>query len=234
MHEETAILAANMVKRSLAESGQIGHEEIKNVEVVPETTGNFVSLAEYDGMILCPIEGLSLEKDTNYYVKWDGITYSCNSGESGLVGNMSIAGGDDTGEPFLFTDGAAAAITEGQHTFSVRTVQKTIFPMSDKWFPKRPLETKEITCKIGSYVSLDGFDCLEFAERGVTEFYATLRIYDNGGDFWHYCTTMFTAADVAPDGVVRTYVSSAIIRSPGDRVFAKIDTLQDFNILVVS
>lgn len=72
---------------------------------------------------------ISLEAGKTYIVTWDGKEYSVAGTafeDLVIIGNMWIAGGDDTGEPFLiaFVGGGflVYGLGAGTHTFSVATM----------------------------------------------------------------------------------------------------------------
>lgn len=71
-----------------------------------ETTLDFADDGSGMGVYMGVYDGLTVSAGTHCLVTWDGVEYSClaftDSDGFVYVGNMSILGGEDTGEPFLF------------------------------------------------------------------------------------------------------------------------------------
>ena len=70
-----------------------------DVQIIPDSPYNYIYYSGFSG---------AFEADTTYRITWDGVTYTCqsqpnaNTYDGYAVGNMSLlAGGTDTGEPFL-------------------------------------------------------------------------------------------------------------------------------------
>ena len=87
-----------------------------------------------------------------YTVNWDGTEYECIGvalpRNMYIIGNLSIkGGGDDTGEPFLYTYEAAIPIgqfttldTAASHTISVKKTVETVTPMAEEFLPNIPAD----------------------------------------------------------------------------------------------
>ena len=90
-----------------------------------------------------------------YTVNWDGTDYECvcSAFNSMLaLGNLSITGaGDDTGEPFVYTEneslggGFGTLDTSASHTISVKRIDETITPMSEEFLPASALITYDFS-----------------------------------------------------------------------------------------
>ena len=78
-----------------------------------------------------------------YTVNWDGTEYECvGVGKDVYVlGNPSIAGmGDDTGEPFLYSESNGQGTfmthdTSASHTIRVKRIEETVTPMAEEFLP---------------------------------------------------------------------------------------------------
>ena len=89
-------------------------------------------------------EALGIAEGQTYTVNWDGTEYECvcrySDGLSWL-GNTSIMGnGDDTGEPFLYSETNSGSVfgtldTAASHTISVKTTVETVTPMAEEFLP---------------------------------------------------------------------------------------------------
>ena len=87
-----------------------------------------------------------------YTVNWDGTEYECIGvalpRNMYIIGNLSImGGGDDTGEPFLYTYESATLggqfitlDTAASHTISVKTTEETVTPMAEEFLPNIPAD----------------------------------------------------------------------------------------------
>ena len=82
-----------------------------------------------------------------YAVNWDGTEYECvcvNDGKYIWIGNRSIMGGSDTGEPFMYVyntkqhSGIFATLdTSASHTISVKRIEEIVTPMAEEFLPSR-------------------------------------------------------------------------------------------------
>ena len=88
---------------------------------------------------------LELVVGQTYMVSWDGADYECvcSAFHSMLaLGNLSIAGaGDDTGEPFVYTEneslggGFVTLDTSASHTIGVKRTEEVVTPMAEEFLP---------------------------------------------------------------------------------------------------
>ena len=88
---------------------------------------------------------LEISGGQTYTVNWDGTEYECVcvvAHSMSMLGNLSFIGeGDDTGEPFIYTEneslgGSFGALdTSASHTVSVKTVEEVITPMAEEFLP---------------------------------------------------------------------------------------------------
>lgn len=90
---------------------------------------------------------ISLKAGKTYTVTWDGKEYSVvgtSVRQMVFIGNMLLAVGDDTGEPFTLvcdgTIGRICGLGAGAHMFSVSTTGRQIIPLPSKFLPIIPAE----------------------------------------------------------------------------------------------
>ena len=93
-----------------------------------------------------------ISEGKTYTVNWDGTEYECVCFASEFFykfGNASILdGGDDTGEPFVYTYGKDQQAgffdtldTSASHTISVKTTEETVTPMAEEFLPTNTKNT---------------------------------------------------------------------------------------------
>ena len=100
----------------------------------------FASVGSAGVYVASPAEPLALVGGQTYTVSWDGTEYQCvcvDDGKYSMLGNLSLSGvGDDTGEPFLYRNGAFGTLdTAASHTISVKRIEKTVTPMAEEFLP---------------------------------------------------------------------------------------------------
>lgn len=179
-------IADETIKR-LSDSGQIGYEEETLVEVVSETTADFVPMEDLGGLPVV-MNGFDPTPGATYTIKWDGVEYVRVATAEGTIGNRGIAGEEDTGEPFIFITEGAIATTEGEHTFSVREHKMVARGMAEKYLPEIPscpitisyTTTGSCIAHIGSN---DGQKLDAFLENGVREFWGYCVNKEGSGSF---------------------------------------------------
>ena len=107
---------------------------------------------EGEGVYGAPLtNALEIVEGQTYTVKWDGTEYECvcYAFSSMLVlGNLSIGGaGDDTGEPFIYTNnphmgsGFETLDTSASHTISIKKIVETVTPMAEEFLPTNTKNT---------------------------------------------------------------------------------------------
>ena len=88
-----------------------------------------VEFTEYEGVYEAWSTGITPVIGETYTVSWDGTDYTCTAFEfTGVpaIGNASLHGGTDTGEPFLIQFGGIFTLsTAASHTVKVFTVSQT-------------------------------------------------------------------------------------------------------------
>lgn len=115
----------------------------KTVQTVTLMEEQEVAFTENGGAYIAVLtDALILVAGQTYTVNWDGTEYECVCSELGqylFIGNLSIsAGGEDTGEPFIYTPANkvfATLDTSPNHTISVTTSTETITPMAEEFLP---------------------------------------------------------------------------------------------------
>ena len=97
-----------------------------------------------------------ISEGQTYTVNWDGTEYECVSFDSNgfyyKFGNMSILdGGDDTGEPFVYTYDISQQTgyfntldTSASHTISVKTTEEIVTPMAEEFLPATAKNTTTV------------------------------------------------------------------------------------------
>ena len=91
---------------------------------------------------------ISLKAGKTYTVTWDEKEYSVVGTaieQLVIIGNMSVDGSDDTGEPFIIatisnSQSVVYGLGAGTHTFSVSTMTSEIIPLPAKYLPTIPVE----------------------------------------------------------------------------------------------
>lgn len=102
-----ALIAAKLIgAQGGGSGGGSGLPEITTeaVEIMPQTTVAFSDMG--GGMYTAQTDFVATSGST-YTITWDGTDYECTPlvmGGEYALGNMGIAGGEDTGEPFLLTN----------------------------------------------------------------------------------------------------------------------------------
>lgn len=140
----TAIFAANMAKRELAESGGVGYTEATKTVLLD---GTFEAAQEGDMPPNFETEVLDIKPGGQLSVNWNGKQYTCvvfDIADNICFGNLSIAdAGDDTGEPFLYSLGVSednvwgifATTIPGTVTVTVVGETETVHPIDQKYLP---------------------------------------------------------------------------------------------------
>ena len=120
---------------------------VETVTLMEEQELAFSSMGnagQYVAVLPSPLE---IVGGQTYTVNWDGTEYECvciGDGKVVYLGNASImGGGDDTGEPFLYSFGEKAFATldtSASHTISVREMKVTVTPMAEEFIPNIPAD----------------------------------------------------------------------------------------------
>ena len=109
--------------------------------LVEEST---VSFAAANGMYMGQLEStFSATVGETYKVYWDGVAYECAGVKfknATVIGNLSIMGGSDTGEPFVIGPGDSGIqiITvdaAASHTFSISGISAVVVKIDAKYLP---------------------------------------------------------------------------------------------------
>ena len=109
-----------------------------------------------EGAYVAPLtNALEIVVGQTYMVNWDGADYECvcSASHSMLaLGNLSITGaGDNTGEPFVYTEnkslggGFGTLDTSASHTISVKRTVEIVTPMAEKFLPNIPAGANSTT-----------------------------------------------------------------------------------------
>lgn len=211
MVKSSETIADETIKR-LSDNGQIGYEEETPVEVIPETTLEFVPFEDMGGIPVALFE-VETKACVCYSVKLDGVEYVRVADENGVIGNKGLAGEEDTGEPFLIVVGAIIAATDGAHTISVTEHATTIHTVAKKWLPAIPKESKLIYVNKlwpSQFYEPEPYDFWNFAESGVHEFYATCAFAGATGlEQSQSFSVKFTACSINDERVLR-YISTPV------------------------
>lgn len=174
----TMALSANRTKDALERNGQIGHEGVKTVELVPK--------AEYEfdkGTIMLPVPQ-SINVGDELIIAIDGIEYKATAALFGGIvcaGNSGAFGGEDTGEPYLVgfgeTDGellaqvVLVAELDGtettQHTVSVVANVKTVYPIDPKYLPRTVVDLTDV---LDAYLGTNAADGHTLDGNRITAF----------------------------------------------------------------
>ena len=135
----------NKMEDGIATACDLAYEETKLTEIIHEA--EFVGV-DMDGAYVVEFdESLFTGKEKELIIKFDGVEYDCvadtESGGDGQAnfGNMVVAGGEDTGEPFAFMLAPAYGFAwflmfDGNaHTIGITNVERTIKPIDEKYIP---------------------------------------------------------------------------------------------------
>lgn len=137
----TAKIGANMAKKELAASGQVGYVKSHQALILPETEIVFTSYIE-----LPKIGLINMISGVEYITKWDGEEYRCTAIQDGVmatIGNLNIINNTapDTGEPFVVAtdsdEGCTYVIPSefGTYTISISGGFETIHTIDPKFLP---------------------------------------------------------------------------------------------------
>ena len=117
----------------------------KSVQTTTLMEEQELAFALINGFYMVQItSALGLVLGQTYAVNWDGTDYECvcfTFNSMLALGNLSIMGaGNDTGEPFAYTEseagsGFATLDTSASHTISVKTTEKIVTPMAEEFLP---------------------------------------------------------------------------------------------------
>lgn len=143
-------------------------KEKKITEILPLTTLEFTSTGYGGAQSINP---LSVIEGETYIVKWDEQEYPCICFSfSGLVlGNVSMLGATDTGEPFLiFTSGSAFSSTIGTHTIAIYKEEEdiTIHQLDPKYIKDMYYDNGTIT-EVLPETTIEGFAVMQDPIYGV-------------------------------------------------------------------
>ena len=150
---------------ALKELGVEMNTEFTNL--LPDVMGDSITVTFEDGQTV--ITDLTMFPESTYRIVWDGVPYDCKSfiheqeGQFGLiVGNASMFGYSDTGEPFLIVcvDGIiCAALTDfgkGEtttHTIGFYKLTKTIdSPIDTEFLPDTVITTENVVDNLPSTI----------------------------------------------------------------------------------
>ena len=142
-------LGAQMAKRELIESGQIGYIEKVPHRIFDNVTANCVPMEELGGVSAAMIEAPDISNVTDNYNKmkvvWDGDEYLCKYSGTDTVlifGNAAMAYPEEenTGEPFCVIvdeeQGMSLVLsTEGEHTFTATWFEDKYHRPNEKFLP---------------------------------------------------------------------------------------------------
>lgn len=137
-------------------------------------------------------------------VTWNGKQYTCTAFDlDGMCGfgNLSLVGGDDTGEPFLYAPYAEDGVTTaagfitldmGNISISVTCVNETVHPIDPKYLPGVCLPMVEIsTIPAGvAPVTLTAEESAVLEDLAATKLPIVLQL--NGNDVIVTCVSGYT------------------------------------------
>ncbi len=118
-------------------------ESVAETELMPEQTVAFSADGEGVSTAVAPVS-FNLSEGGEYKVTFDGQQYDCVCKlyqSMPYIGNISVYGGDDTGEPFLFIlfDGSYAWLsydTNASHTIAVSGPAEKVTQINPKYLPR--------------------------------------------------------------------------------------------------
>lgn len=120
--------------KNYTNSQRLGYTEAAEVEIFKATLG-FVMNADV-GLIFSPVDPITFVSGKTYKVIWDGVRYDVLPDENGNLGNKGLAGEEDTGEPFLYVNGAFVAATEGTHTVTITADGEITHKIDPEFIPQ--------------------------------------------------------------------------------------------------
>ena len=122
---------------------RLAYASVTEMELMPEQTVAFSAAGEGVSTAVSPVS-FNLSEGGAYKVTFDGQQYDCVCKlyqSMPYIGNISVYGGDDTGEPFLYIlfDGSYAWLsydTNASHTISVSGPAENVKPINPKYLPR--------------------------------------------------------------------------------------------------